>query len=259
MSNLLTEKPKASSVMDLLVLQNSITEDNNMKKQLLLILAVLVISISNMEMINAESNTEFFYSDEQSYSKDDYIELFQSAGVDVPIDATFKPTTAKTEDGRTIEIAEMITESNDSIKTTFLLQYEVRGGKDVLLDYRDAIKNNKAVNSIPFTCTRFSITATARYNRTTYDGSYYYKPLSLSAISSITQTIKVNYHIVGWKKIDTPEIGGHEIHVNQYPATANQYYSTNYNASYYYKPLVQAHYIEFETNSSSTTVGVTND
>ena len=216
-----------------------------MKKLICIICIVFTIFIHS-SVFALEEDTSFSMQND-SFSRSDYIRLFESQNVAIPNGALFGPSIAETKDGNLFTVAKMTVINDDSVSDCFLYMY-TKTDEGLI----EALPLEEAVDEIIYrtersllntqTKTIYSVNITAQYDKryNTSSGYYEYKPKKMSFVSSSTQNVKVNYYIYGWKTGTTTQMG-HSVLRAEYPAYQGQLYTKTNQCAYYIQPLYRYH------------------
>ena len=183
-------------------------------------------------------------SESRIITEDEYVELFEDAGVEVPASAVFSERILVTENGESYSVATMMTNNGNDIECSSVIYFEEIDGKEKPVDLEDVLdtKGNRAV-SLSGSKTYSSVYMTGYYYRlyTNY-GDYAYKPYKVSFVNNgTTRDVYVAFQGTGFPFNSSGTqvssyVDSGKVERGEYPAYTGQQYSRTNNNLYYYYP-----------------------
>ncbi len=225
------------------------------RKLTALLLAIMLINVNNVFAFDGEGNTR---QTQPIYTPGQYMELFESKGIEIPKGALFGVSTAQEADGAEYEVPKMTVVEEEKVSDYLLFEYaeddlgniEVLPLDDVMAELEGPC--DRAITSNSQNRGVYNVTITATYNKRYNSSTHYYEyqPISMSMVSSTTQDAKVNYYIYGWKTGTNTHMG-HSIVRGEYPAYQGQLYSRTNMCSTYIQPIVGFHKLVVKVGNHS--------
>ncbi len=211
-----------------------------MMKRIVAITLAMLLSIplfgNKVQAINS--------SESRIITEDEYVELFEDAGVEVPASAVFSERILVTENGESYSVATMMTNNGNDIECSSVIYFEEIDGKEKPVDLEDVLdtKGNRAV-SLSGSKTYSSVYMTGYYYRlyTNY-GDYAYKPYKVSFVNNgTTRDVYVAFQGTGFPFNSSGTqvssyVDSGKVERGEYPAYTGQQYSRTNNNLYYYYP-----------------------
>lgn len=209
-------------------------------KKIGIVLLVMLLSIPVFEkQIYAQNENEV-----NTISENEYISLFEDAGVDIPRNAEFTESKIITDRGTSCSVATMMVNNGNAVRCSSIVYYEEINGIASPVDIEDVLstQNNRAV-SLSGSTTYKSVYMTGYYYRlyTNY-GDYAYKPYKMSFVNNASnrdvyvafQGTGFPFNSLGTQVSSYVESG--KVERGEYPAYTGQQYSKTNNNLYYYYP-----------------------
>ncbi len=235
-----------------------------MKTILIRVLSFCFLLFSVLSSSNIYALEEMESHPSPVYPRPKLVTLFEANGTFVP-DGALLSVTEQNIDGITKYIPTMVSIDGNLVSSSYLLDMlTASDGSTQVLDVSQSLNTN--INQIAASSgfSRSGVTATAYYYQTSSIYTYY-RPYSASFISTSAKNVYVKYIIHGDPyNVSTLTYVSNAnedfiISISKYPASANQFYQTNYTAPYYYRPVAYLnglHNLYLTVNGTSYTLVV---
>lgn len=175
----------------------------NRKFKIVVVMMLLVMMMTIGAPVSADDQIEGGSMLNRIYSREEYIQLFESNGIQVEDHAIFSLCDVMSkESGKRFTAASMTVINNDAVETTFCMAMKDTETGQQMINISEMLDQQTSDGLHASGSKNFgSITVTAYYNRYANNSTYYYQPYKVAFActgNDVTTAVNVEYRTVGY-------------------------------------------------------------